>query len=526
MTISEFCKLINFSNKQYYDIVNFCKQNKGYNFFKIPKKSGEDRTIFAPVEELKKLQIKIKKFLEGIYNSPKACNGFVKGRSTKTNAMGHVGKKWVLNIDISDFFPSINFGRIWGLFKSSVFNFDDALATTLAIVCCHDGKLPQGAPTSPILANMICCRMDKKLIKFASFNKCKFSRYADDITLSTNLNVFPKNIAITNEDGLLELTDEFEKIIKDNGFILNSNKTRLAYRTKCQLVTGIVINKKLNLKRKYYRQLRAILHNCKKEGLQKTALKNGFDNDVSFKIHICGKMSYYKSIVGSEHTSYNNLCKMYNKYVEYKFKNCFYNKSELIANAMYIIESEDSQGTAFLLKGYGLVTCKHCLGIKLNENCENDDFIVTKAKIEKKYFIYKENYPEMKLKIKVKKIFNHLDCAILEIQGSEFQEIEFKAFKGINNEEINKCTLLGFPKYAEGSTINENDNVQITGRKNFFGIDYYCIDKPIIEGNSGGPLINHHGDVVGIACRGGADMQEALESGFNAVLPIKYIIEN
>ncbi len=521
LTINDFCKQTNFPVRQYFNIVNFCKNNKGYSTFKIPKKSGGERIIYAPSKSLKVLQRKIKKELENKYTPPGACHGFVSKRSCITNANLHVNKKWCLNFDISDFFPSINFGRILGLFKSPIFNFNNALATTLAIICCHEQKLPQGAPTSPILANMICYQLDKKLISLAVKNTCYYSRYADDITFSSNLTNFPRKLA--NYDfgtSFVELSPELNRILLDYGFAVNESKTRIAYKSKCQMVTGIVVNKKLNLKRKYYRVLRATIYNCKKEGILATAKKNGFESKSKFKNFVLGKLSYYRSVVGKEHSSYNTLCKMYNSYIENKFHDCNYNLEELNKNALFVIENNSliRQGTAFLTDNNKLYTCKHVF-VKLFDVFEPDELMVELKRLEEKVEVYNFLEPSKKYKVKNIKFFN-VDIAEFELDDYN-SDIKFK-FSLVNVDKESKYTLLGFPNYSPGATPNIQE-VVVTSQKLFFQEKYFTLDKYVVSGTSGGPVLDMHNHVVGIATNGGGDEESAGKTDANMFYPINQL---
>lgn len=522
MNIEEFCKQIKFPQKQYYDIVNLCKAGKGYCSFKLPKKSGGERTIYVPQRTLKSLQRKIKNYLETKYRPLYCCHGFIEKRSCVTNAIPHVNKKWCLNFDLADFFPSINFGRILGLFTSQIFEFNNRLATTLAIICCYKGALPQGAPTSPILANMICYNLDKKMIELAKENRCIYSRYCDDITLSTNLNSFPSLLVTYYKDqDYVDLSPELYKIVNGSGFIVNTNKTRLAEKNKCQMVTGIIVNKKLNLKRKYYRNLRAILYNCKKEGLLATALKNGLKNETELLNFILGKMAYYQSVVGAEHESYNKLCKMFNDNVYYKFKNCFYNLKELMDNSLFIIENDiiEKQGTAFLTEDNKLYTCKHCI-VKLGCTYTEDELKSALQKLEKSIKIFKSSSPNDEYHVKNIKLLEN-DVAEMEIVGYT-TNIKFKFSKKDILEPGNMCTMIGFPSYSIGDTPNVQQ-VKISSKRRYMGCNYFTIDKYIITGASGGPVLNGKCEVVGMIERGGADLDDASKTDANMFIPVSEI---
>ncbi|HAY4099741.1 TPA: RNA-directed DNA polymerase, partial [Escherichia coli] len=157
-----------------------------YRTFEIEKKNGKKRVINAPCGGLSILQTRLKPVLEYFYRPKKSAHGFIKGKSIITNAGMHIKKNFVVNIDLENYFESISFARVYGIFKSKPFNFAHPAATVLAQLCTHNGKLPQGACTSPILANIASASLDKQLTQFAGRKKISYSRYADDITFSFN----------------------------------------------------------------------------------------------------------------------------------------------------------------------------------------------------------------------------------------------------------------------------------------------------------------------------------------------------
>ena len=166
-----------------------------YRDFVIRKRSGRERLIEAPADSVDILQTKLLRILELVYKPRPAAQGFVQGRSIVSNALRHVGKSYVLNIDLKDFFPSIHFGRVRGLFMAQPYGVGAPASRFLAQLCCSQGKLPQGAPTSPIVSNMICSKLDGDLQKLAKKYRCTYTRYADDITFSTTAKEFPEDLA-------------------------------------------------------------------------------------------------------------------------------------------------------------------------------------------------------------------------------------------------------------------------------------------------------------------------------------------
>ncbi|MCK4796974.1 MAG: retron St85 family RNA-directed DNA polymerase [Spirochaetes bacterium] len=248
---------------------------KYYATFDIDKKSGK-RTICAPRRELKTIQRNI---LDKILNyrliHPKS-HGFQKERSIFTNVAEHKNKKIVLKLDLHDFFPSIKFNKVCNLFKS--FKLKDDVVSFLTELTTYNGELPQGAPTSPYISNLICKKMDYRLNALALKSRLSYSRYADDLTFSGD-KIKKSTIALIS------------KIIREEGFGVNRTKTRFMSQKGKQSVTGLVVNKKVGIGRKKYRVLRAIVHNCEQMGM---ATQNK-ENHPKFKEYLLGKISLLKN---------------------------------------------------------------------------------------------------------------------------------------------------------------------------------------------------------------------------------------
>lgn len=309
-----------------------------YNTFTIPKKRGGTREIYAPIPSLKSIQKKLAKEIYGLYIPKRHVHSYLKKKGIRTNAKVHLKQNYVLNIDLQNFFPSINFGRVSGMFKSHPFNFNDEISYLLAQICCHKNFLPQGSPTSPIISNFICRSLDNQLKTLAKRGKCYYSRYADDITFSTRMRSFPRELAnFSNEN--LELGKELIDIITDNGFKLNSNKSCLRRNHEHQFVTGLTVNEKLNVKRKFIKQLRAMLYAWEKHGLEK-ATKEHFkkysrrhrdkDDKTLFIKIIEGKLHFLADIRGKDDSIFKKYVGQFKKlsptptlgqYIGYQGKN-------------------------------------------------------------------------------------------------------------------------------------------------------------------------------------------------------------
>lgn len=267
----EISKLNNLTDLAFYTGVDYTllehvlfsiPENELYTEFTIDKKDGSQRVIHSPCNELRIIQ---KSFLNSVTKDLISVrnvgihHAFTTGRNICTNAKWHKSKRIVICIDIKDFFPSINFGRILGyLEKNSNFQLKKPLSVQVANLICYKNELPQGAPTSPLFSNLICQILDYRLISVAKKYRMSCTRYADDITFSTNVNYSPDEI-----DKFIQLI--YKEIIRA-GFVPNERKTRINYQTQRQTVTGICINKRINVTRDYYKTTRSMAYALYKSG--------------------------------------------------------------------------------------------------------------------------------------------------------------------------------------------------------------------------------------------------------------------
>jgi len=233
---------------------------KRYRSFEIQRRNGTARTIHAPAKPLKDIQRQLADLLLDWYEAPSHVHGFVRRRGVVSNTRAHRKRRWVLRVDLADFFPSINFGRVRGLFMAYPFEFGEDAATLMAQICCFDGNLPQGAPTSPVVSNFICHSLDRDLAKLALGEDCSVSRYADDLCISTDRTLFPERIAFPDDSGRTVVGEAMAAAVEGNGFTINPEKTRLMKFDQRQRVTGLVVNEKTNVPRHYVRALRDLLY--------------------------------------------------------------------------------------------------------------------------------------------------------------------------------------------------------------------------------------------------------------------------
>lgn len=309
-----------------------------YYSFEIKKKSGGTRTIHAPQQKLKVVLQCINLMLQTVFTPHSAAYGFVKDVSVADNANIHCGNNYVFNIDLKDFFSSIEIGRILNRLSFPPFNFNkengrEELGNYIAWLACEnivverlvDGKiqktvkrvLPQGSPLSPLLTNIICERLDRRLTGLAKRFGVKYTRYADDITFSSMQNVYHK-------DGMFR--EELERIISDQYFIINQDKVRLQKCSTRQEVTGITVNEFSNVSRTYIKRIRLWLSFWEKFGTEKAFVLflNGYVKDkghiknlgsspLFMENVIEGKLNYLKMVKGENNSTYLGLKERFEK---------------------------------------------------------------------------------------------------------------------------------------------------------------------------------------------------------------------
>ncbi|MFT3765828.1 MAG: reverse transcriptase family protein [Minicystis sp.] len=270
-----------------------------YVTFEVPKRSGGKRTLASPQPRLARAQAWVlHEVLEKLPTEDPA-HGFIKGRSTVTCARPHVGHDVVVNLDLSDFFPTITFGRVRGVFQR--LGYSPAVATIFALLCTEspravvefEGKryhaavgpraLPQGACTSPALSNQVARKLDRRLAGMARKHGYTYTRYADDLTFSGDGK---------SQTDLGMLLARVRHVVQEEGFAVNPKKGRLQRAAGRQTVTGIVVNDRPTVPREEVRLLRAILHGAKKTGL---AAQNR-ENIPHFEAHLRGRLAYLHMI--------------------------------------------------------------------------------------------------------------------------------------------------------------------------------------------------------------------------------------
>lgn len=315
-------------------LLYYCNPNNSfhrYRQFKIKKKSGGFRQITSPRNKSFMLLLQsVNEMLKAMYTPSEYAMGFVEGRSVVSNAAAHKGHNYIFNIDLKDFFPSIEQPRVWKRLQLAPFNFPEAIANVIAGLCSMrelrktvDGKdefvyvLPQGAPTSPIITNMICDKLDHRLAGLARRFGLHYTRYADDITFSSMHYVYAKNG---------EFRKELARIINGQGFVINEAKTRLQKIGDRQEVTGIIVSNKLNVVKEYVREIRSLLYIWEWYGYS-VAMSRFLPKYKAEKGHVkkgnpelsnvlMGKLMYLKMVKGESDSVYIKLYKKFCKLIE------------------------------------------------------------------------------------------------------------------------------------------------------------------------------------------------------------------
>ncbi|RZJ87457.1 MAG: RNA-directed DNA polymerase [Chryseobacterium sp.] len=310
--------------------INTASKAASYQAFEIKKKNGGTRNILAPNQGLKAIQSCLSLILQEIYIVNAAAKGFVKGRSIVDNASIHIQQYYVFNIDLKDFFSSIDQARVWARLKMAPINLNSStnrqeLSNIIAKLCCHEleverlnmegewekqkkNVLPQGAPTSPVLSNLICEKLDKRLTGVARRFGLRYSRYADDITFSSLHHVY-------NNEG--DFVREITRIINEQNFHIKETKTRMQGQGYRQEVTGLIVNERVNVPKRYTKELRKWLYLWENYGHDRAYLffKQSYLNDKirdnrfkpdMIKI-LAGKLDFLKMIRGAEDHMYKKL---------------------------------------------------------------------------------------------------------------------------------------------------------------------------------------------------------------------------
>jgi len=300
-----------------------------YKKFEVKKKSGGVRIILAPVKELKSIQRILNVIFHQLFNPHKDAYGFVPLKSIKDNAINHIKKNYVYNIDLKDFFHSFDHCCVMRalLLKQPFLKIkSENVAYMVACLCTVQLKsegytksiLPQGSPCSPTITNVLCFTLDRRLKGLAKRFGADYSRYADDITFSSIHNLYKDQSYL----------DELDRIITDQGLIINEQKTRLIKKNYKQEVTGLIVNEKVNVKRRYVKTIRMWLYYWETYGYEKAEevfVRDYYKDKGQITKHkpkiwlvLSGKLDFLSMIKNTDDSTYIKLKERFDRLTEKK----------------------------------------------------------------------------------------------------------------------------------------------------------------------------------------------------------------
>lgn len=447
----------------------------------IPKRNGAGlRELKVPNGMIKKMQQRLIPVFEELGYFSHVCHGFRKNRSIVSAARIHQGSTEILTMDIKEFFPSIHFGRIQGMFTKAPFGFSLVVSGHLANLVCFEKSLPQGAPTSPILANMVAYGLDKDLHQLCKVRGVNYTRYADDLSFSVKRGKIPDDFVTTEG----KPTPMIEALFTKHGFELNPDKTRLKTSRQRQSVTGLVVNRKVNVDRRYIDRIRGALHSCEAHGptlaaekyeaqYRKFASRKGEPSEDLFR-NLKGRISFVGSVRGREDKIYlkllHRLFKLRPDLIsqrERRLLSKFLNIRDVVKASVFVLENfpadqkltmeELGQGTAFYVHGVGFITCDHCIKDYIELVCPNTQ---TRYQIAN---IRSYGHPH--------------DLAIFDVPGFVPDSLLFISEKAVEIDETVKS--VGFSDFRTPLYTTERKSSD-TIRSPFGAKDWSMIFRPMI----------------------------------------------
>ena len=465
-----------------------------YSRVSIPKRRGGIRMLLVPERRLKYLQRKMLQLLQQLHPPRAPVHGFVEGRGPITNANAHQSRPYLLNLDLLDFFGAISNRRVLGMLKALGLSEDVALA--ICCICMTKDQLPQGAPTSPILSNMIAYRLDRDLMRFAKTHRFRYTRYADDISLSSYsppLALFEQGIPPSGRVSVGQLSASLSSAISSNGFQINPVKAWFSGPTARKEVTGLVVNEFTNVKRSFLRNLRAALYKVETMGITAAEMdyQERYGTKAPLEQILRGRLEWVAQVRGRSFSAYRTLARRFNHSFPSPGIPIRPTHEEIAERSVWVIEILDGdiseQGTAFFFEGVGLVTADHVLQ-KLVPGKHAEIF--RPAELNKRF---KVSPSARRCPIRDLVILDH------NVPVGDYLSLPRATTPEHTKDEI---LALGFPDYGPGDQLGTRRG-HIVGRATKHAVKMLEVSMVLPGGISGGPIVNDRYQVLAIAHRGG-----------------------
>lgn len=474
----------------------FLEKHAAYRYTQasIPKRRGGTRTLLVPERRLKFLQRKTLELLQQLHSPRAPVHGFIKERGAVTNANAHQTRPYLLNLDLRDYFGVITRRRVLGMLMA--LGLEEEVALAVCSICVTRNQLPQGAPTSPILSNMIAYRLDRDLMNLAKIHRLRYTRYADDISLSSYAQptaLFQGEVPLPGRVPVEQLSASLRSAILSNGFEINPEKVWFSGPKTRKEVTGLIVNEFTNVKRSFVRNLRAALYKVETMGVASTEkdYKKRYKIDLPLEQVLRGRLEWIAQVRGRSFSAYRTLAKRFNDQFPTSRLPILPTYAEIAERAVWVLEffADDvcEQGTAFFLEGVGLVTANHVLEkLPPDENAK----------------LYRPSEPSKKFRATPSsRRCPHRDLVILnhDVLSEDYLSLPVATSPEHMNDDI---VALGFPDYGPGDQLGKRRG-HIIGRATKHGVKLIEVSAMLPGGISGGPIVNDRYQVIAIAQRGG-----------------------
>lgn len=482
-----------------------------YRVVGIPKRRGGLRVLLVPERRLKFLQRRTLRLLEQLYTARAPVHGFVEDRSPITNASAHQKRPYLLNIDIRNYFGVISRRRVQGVLVS--LGLEEDVADAVCAICTTRNQLPQGAPTSPILSNMIAYRFDRALMNFAKAHRLRYTRYADDISLSSYAQpaaLFDAVFPLSGKVRVDQLSDPLRKIFATNGFEINPDKVWFSGPGFRKEVTGLVVNEFTNIRRTFVRNLRAALYKTEMMGIAaaQTDYQTRYNTISSLESVLRGRLEWLAQVRGRSFDAYRVLARRFNRLFPANALPIAPTFNEIAECSVWIVEyfvgTDCEQGTAFFLDGIGLVSALHTF----DRLPAGHDPILYRPS---------DGGNRFRARLSARKC-THRDIVIMDHDVPEANRLSLPLATSPEHTD-DSIIALGFPEYGPGDQLSKRRG-HIVGHPTKRAVRMVEVSAILTGGISGGPIVNERYQVLGVAHKGGIQEHRQLAIDISEVVKL------